>query len=97
MSVYANLVSIYFGVHTLVDLYFALLGEICVPHAVSGTTVGLTSVIGYTPKIVVGAIVSHLIDNHPGVTGDLQSWLQIHVVSTIRLVTAVAASRGILR
>jgi len=50
-------------------LYFALFKEARVPTAVTGTAVGLVSVIGYTPDIFVSYVAGVLIDRSPGVVG----------------------------
>lgn len=50
-------------------LYFALLEEAKVPLAVTGTAVGLISVLGYTPDIFVAFVGGVLLDASPGVTG----------------------------
>lgn len=51
------------------SLYYALFEEARVPAAVTGTAVGLVSVLGYTPDIFVSYIGGVLLDNSPGLTG----------------------------
>lgn len=50
-------------------LYYALFEEARVPAAVTGTAVGLVSVIGFTPDIFVNYVAGALIDATPGVGG----------------------------
>lgn len=50
-------------------LYYALFEEAKVPAAVTGTAVGLVSVIGFTPDIFVNYVAGVLIDATPGVGG----------------------------
>ena len=50
-------------------LYYALLEESRVPVAVTGTAVGLISVLGYTPDIFVSYIGGVLLDSAPGLQG----------------------------
>lgn len=50
-------------------LYYALFEEAKVPAAVTGTAVGLVSVIGFTPDIFVNYVAGLLIDASPGVAG----------------------------
>ena len=50
-------------------LYYALFEEARVPAAVTGTAVGLVSVIGFTPDIFVNYVAGVLIDTTPGVGG----------------------------
>jgi nitrate/nitrite transporter NarK len=50
-------------------LYFALLEETGVPDTVTGTAVGLVSVIGFTPDIFVAYVGGILLDASPGLAG----------------------------
>ena len=51
------------------SLYYALFEEAEVPAAVTGTAVGLVSVIGYTPDIFVSYVGGVLLDSSPGLAG----------------------------
>ena len=51
------------------SLYYALFEEAEVPAVVTGTAVGLVSVIGYTPDIFVSYVGGVLLDNSPGLAG----------------------------
>ena len=50
-------------------LYYALFEESRIPAAVTGTAVGLVSVVGYTPDIFVSYVGGVLLDRSPGLTG----------------------------
>jgi nitrate/nitrite transporter NarK len=50
-------------------LYFALFEEAKVPAAVTGTAVGIVSVLGFTPDIFVSYIGGVLLDSSPGLAG----------------------------
>jgi len=47
-------------------LYFAVMREGRIPLVLTGTAVGLISVIGYTPDIFAGPAYGYLLDAHPG-------------------------------
>ena len=66
---YANMTVSFAAVFALRGVYFALLEESRVPLAVTGTAVGLVSLIGYTPDIFFGALTGRLLDRAPGVAG----------------------------
>ncbi|MFK8057265.1 MAG: nitrate/nitrite transporter [Saprospiraceae bacterium] len=57
------------GVYALRGLYFALVDEADVPILLTGTAVGLASVIGYLPDIFMPPIMGQLLDVYPGVLG----------------------------
>jgi nitrate/nitrite transporter NarK len=50
-------------------LYFALFEEAKVPAAVTGTAVGIVSVLGFTPDIFVSYVGGVLLDRSPGLIG----------------------------
>ena len=50
-------------------IYFAIFDDAGVPPALTGTAVGLVSVVGYTPDIFMGPINGYLTDTYPGAQG----------------------------
>lgn len=50
-------------------IYFALLEEGNIPLALTGTAVGIISVIGYTPDIFMPVLGGVLLDRYPGTAG----------------------------
>lgn len=57
------------GTYSLRTLYYAAVKEGHIPYAVTGTAVGIISVVGYTPDIFMGPVMGILLDNSPGITG----------------------------
>ena len=57
------------GVYALRGLYFALIDEADIPILLTGTAVGLASVIGYLPDIFMPPLMGQLLDVYPGVLG----------------------------
>lgn len=64
-----NLLVSYFAVFALRGIYFALLEETQTPKYLTGTTVGLVSVIGYTPDVFFAPIAGRILDASPGAAG----------------------------
>lgn len=65
----ANILLSFGGVFALRGVYFALLEETQVPQRITGSAVGLVSVVGYTPDVFFAAVGGRLLDNNPGVVG----------------------------
>ncbi len=64
------------GVYAARALYFAVMESGRIPLVLTGTAVGLISLVGYTPDIFAGAWMGHLLDNSPGIVGHQQVfWL----------------------
>jgi sugar phosphate permease len=57
------------AVFGLRGLYFAIFDDAGVPGALTGSAVGLVSVVGYTPDIFMGPINGYLTDTYPGALG----------------------------
>ena len=67
--IYANLFASFFAVFALRGVYFALLEETKTPGYLTGTAVGLVSVVGYTPEIFFAPITGRILDATPGIGG----------------------------
>lgn len=57
------------GVYAARSLYFAVMEKGRIPVILTGTAVGLISLVGYTPDVFVGPIMGHLLDSSPGMAG----------------------------
>lgn len=57
------------GVYAVRGLYFALIQEADIPAAVTGTAVGVISVVGFTPDVFMGPVMGYLLDSYPGPLG----------------------------
>ena len=66
---FVMVVTISTVVFGLRGIYFAIFDDAGVPAHLTGTAVGLVSVVGYTPDIFMGPINGYLTDTYPGATG----------------------------
>lgn len=57
------------GVYSARVLYFAAFEESKIPIAITGTAVGVVSIIGYTPDIFAGPLMGYFLDKNPGALG----------------------------
>jgi nitrate/nitrite transporter NarK len=74
-------------------LYYALFEESQVPAAVTGTAVGLVSVLGYTPDIFVSYAGGVILDSAPGLLGHQRYFWFLSAFAAIGLVTSYALYR----
>lgn len=61
--------SVSVGIYGLRGLYFALFQEAKLSLAITGSAVGVVSVIGYTPDVFMGPLMGWILDSSPGVAG----------------------------
>lgn len=64
-----NLFISILAVYALRGIYFALFEETKVPKKLTGTTVGLVSLVGFTPDIFFHSIAGRILDKNPGEIG----------------------------
>ena len=74
-------------------LYFALFEEAKVPTAVTGTAVGLVSVLGYTPDIFVSYAGGVLLDRSPGLAGHQHYFFFLAAFAAIGLLVSFILMR----
>ncbi len=74
-------------------LYFALFEEAKVPTAVTGTAVGLVSVLGYTPDIFVSYAGGVLLDRSPGLAGHQHYFYFLAAFAAIGLLVSIIMMR----
>lgn len=76
------------GIYALRSLYFATMKEGKIPLVLTGTAVGLISIVGYTPDIFAGPGMGYLLDHSPGALGFQHVFAMLALFSTIGLVAA---------
>ena len=81
------------GIFALRGIYFALTAEAKVPLALTGTAVGLVSVIGYTPDIFAGPVYGYLLDRTPGAGGFRDVFLLVSACALVGLAASAAFAR----
>lgn len=84
-----SIVILSIGIYAMRGVYFALLQEGKISVAVSGTAIGIISVVGFTPDIFMGPLMGYLIDNNPGALGHQYLFSLLGGFSIIGLVASV--------
>ena len=74
-------------------LYFALFEEARVSPAVTGTAVGVVSVIGFTPDVFVTFVGGILLDRSPGLTGHQHYFMFLAAFAAIGVVASYVLMR----
>ena len=82
-------ISVAIGVYSLRPLYFAIMEEGKIPYALTGTAVGIVSVVGYTPDIFVGPLMGLLLDNSPGEAGHRHLFLFLAMFACLGLAASI--------
>lgn len=69
MMLWLNVIVTCTAIFGLRGVYFALMEEVSIPAAMTGTAVGLISFVGFTPDIFTGPLFGWILDTYPGVKG----------------------------
>ncbi|MDA8587354.1 MFS transporter [Flavobacteriaceae bacterium] len=90
---FLSLVILAVGTYSIRALYFAVLKEANVAFALTGTAVGIISVVGYSPDIFTGPIMGYLLDENPGIIGHQYVYFMLVIFSIIGLIASIRFAR----
>ena len=71
------------GVYSARSIYFAVMVKGRIPLVLTGTAVGLISIVGYTPDIFAGPGMGYLLDSSPGIEGHRHVFWMLALFSMI--------------
>ncbi|MBW7895953.1 MAG: MFS transporter [Opitutaceae bacterium] len=84
-----SVVTASLGIFALRGLYYAIMGEGGIPLAITGTAVGVVSVIGYTPDVFMGPLMGWLLDGTPGAGGHRQVFMVVAAFAVAGMIASV--------
>lgn len=83
-----NILIMAIGVYSCRVLYFATLEEANIPISLTGTAVGLASIVGYTPDIFSGPMFGILVDNPDKISGLQNAFMVLALFGIIGLIAS---------
>ena len=86
---FLSLLVLAVGTYSVRALYFAVLKQANVTLALTGTAVGLISVVGYSPDIFAGPVMGYLLDTYSGILGHQYVYVMLTVFSFIGLIASL--------
>ena len=90
---YANIIVTFVAVFGIRGVYFALIEESKTHSNVTGTAVGLISVIGFTPEVYFASIAGRLLDAAPGIAGHQHVFLMLAGFAVIGILATVLLAK----
>jgi sugar phosphate permease len=87
--IFINLGFTILVVFALRGVYFALFEETRVPKNLTGTTIGLVSLVGFTPDIFFNSVAGRIIDASPGKEGYFNFYLLLMIFAFVGLLTTI--------
>ena len=86
---YLSLVVVATGTYAIRALYFSIMQEGRIPLVLTGTAVGLISVVGYTPDIFATPIFGYFLDKYPGILGHQYVFTILSIFSILGLFASI--------
>ena len=87
--IYPNIIITFMAVFGLKGVYFALLQETKTSANLTGTSVGLISVIGYAPDAFFNSITGRILDANPGAKGHQNFYFFLAAFSILGLLATI--------
>ena len=80
---FISLIIVATGTYAIRGLYFSILKDGKIPYILSGTAIGLISIVGYSPDIFATPLYGYLLDNYPGIKGHQYVYLILFISSIV--------------
>jgi MFS family permease len=80
---FISLIIVATGTYAIRGLYFSILKDGKIPYILSGTAIGLISIVGYSPDIFATPLYGYLLDNYPGILGHQYLYLILFISSIV--------------
>ena len=90
---FLSVIVIAIGVYSARALYFAVMQDGKIPLVLTGTAVGLISLVGYTPDIFAGPAYGYLLDSNPGEPGFQNVFWMLTAFSMVGGIAAIVYHR----
>ena len=83
MLFFISLIIVATGTYAIRGLYFSILKDGKIPYILSGTAIGLISIVGYSPDIFATPLYGYLLDNFPGIRGHQYVYIILLISSIV--------------
>jgi hypothetical protein len=90
---YFSLFIVATGTYAIRALYFSIMQEGRIPLIMTGTAVGVISVVGYTPDIFASPFIGYLLDTYPGIAGHQYMFSMLVLFSLLGLWASIKFSK----
>lgn len=89
----ATLIATSLGIYGVRGVYFSVMNEMRLPLGITGSAVGIASVVGFTPDIFAGPMIGALLDHDPGAVGHRHVFLMTTGFAVLGLLASLLLLR----
>ncbi|MFC0877836.1 nitrate/nitrite transporter [Saccharicrinis sp. FJH2] len=87
--IFSSLIISMIAVYALRGVYFAMMEETGIRRHLTGTAIGIISVIGFTPDVFFYPLAGRIIDKDPGLPGFQNMFLLLSLITLAGMATAI--------
>ena len=92
---FTSFVFMALGTYALRGLYFAIIEETKIPLQLTGTLVGIISVVGFTPDIFMSLFVGYMLGDNPTIVEYQNLYSLFAIIPTIGLIATILFRKAI--
>jgi sugar phosphate permease len=70
-------------------IYFALFEETRTPRHLTGTAVGVISLVGYTPEVFFAPVAGRILDATPGAGGHMNLFMLLAAIAVVGILVVL--------
>lgn len=89
------MMALYLGLFLMRGIYFGTVDQAKIPMKITGTAVGIISLVGFIPEVFMNTISGYLLDTYPGYDGYHYLFLILFAFAIIGLITSLFLQRNI--
>lgn len=89
------MMALYLGLFLMRGIYFGTVDQVKIPMRITGTAVGIISLIGFFPEVFMNTISGYLLDTYPGYDGYHYLFIILFVFAIIGFITSLFLQRNI--
>ena len=83
------------GIYALRGVYFALTAEAQIPVSVTGTAIGIVSMVGFLPDVFFGPVMGYLLDASPGAAGHNDVFAMVSMFAIVGVIVTLLYMRTV--
>lgn len=96
-SAFTAFIFMAFGTYALRGLYFAIIEETKTPIQLTGTLVGIISVVGFTPDIFMSLFIGYMLGENPTITEYQNLFSYFSIIPIVGLIATIGFKKTIMK
>ena len=95
--IYLNFIISLISIFSLRGIFYSLLKETNIPYSITGISVGIISLIGYFPDVIIGPVFGYLLGNSNNLSDYQNCFIFLFIISLFGLISSLVLPKKVLR